>query len=146
MLHLITLGAELRERGIGLKIPEQGIGTVTAEGRAMSGMLSVLAGFQHELIVAKGRRRSKLSSDQIELAQRLYDAGDHTVAQIVGMLNGPSQAGPEAPQPRRPLVDVRGPAECIRAIAAAQVSRAATIATASKSGSGAQAATSVFCG
>ncbi|WP_280123278.1 recombinase family protein [Rhodococcus sp. ZPP] len=40
VLHLITLGAELRERGIGLKV----------------------------------------------LAQRLYDAGEHTVAQIAGML------------------------------------------------------------
>ncbi|WP_346842912.1 recombinase family protein [Rhodococcus sp. A14] len=92
MLHLITLGADLRERGIGL-----------AEGRAMFGMLSVLAEFQRELIVAntrdglaaarargrKGGRPSKLSQDQIELAQHLYDAGDHTVAQIAGMLKVP---------------------------------------------------------
>ncbi|WP_370185856.1 recombinase family protein [Rhodococcus wratislaviensis] len=103
MLHLITLGADLRERGIGLKVLEQGIDTATAEGRAMFGMLSVLAEFQRELIVAntrdglaaarargrKGGRPSKLSSDQIELAQRLYDAGEHTVAQIAGMLKVP---------------------------------------------------------
>lgn len=43
MLHLITLGADLRERGIGLKVVEQGIDTATAEGRTMFGMLSVLA-------------------------------------------------------------------------------------------------------
>ncbi|AWK73759.1 DNA invertase [Rhodococcus oxybenzonivorans] len=100
VLHLITLGAELRERGIGLKVLEQGIDTATAEGRAMLGMLSVLAELQRELIVAetrdglaaarargrKGGRPSKLSPDQIELAQRLYDAGEHTVAQIAGML------------------------------------------------------------
>ncbi|TQC39174.1 recombinase family protein [Rhodococcus sp. WS4] len=103
MLHLITLGADLRERGIGLKVLEQGIDTATSEGRAMFGMLSVLAEFQRELIVAntrdglaaarargrKGGRPSKLSSDQIELAQRLYDAGDHTVAQIADMLKVP---------------------------------------------------------
>ena len=53
-------------------------------------MLSVLAEFQRELIAAntrdglaaarargrKGGRPSKLSSDQIELAQRLYDEAD----------------------------------------------------------------------
>ncbi|MGW5153459.1 recombinase family protein [Rhodococcus koreensis] len=103
MLHLITLGADLRERGIGLKVLEQGIDTATAEGRAMFGMLSVLAEFQRELIAAntrdglaaarargrKGGRPPKLSSDQIELAQRLYDAGEHTVAQIANMLKVP---------------------------------------------------------
>lgn len=40
---LVTLGAELREREIGLHVVEQGIDTSTAEGRAMFGMLSVLA-------------------------------------------------------------------------------------------------------
>lgn len=43
VLHLVTLGAGLRERGIGLRVIEQGIDTSTAEGRAMFGMLSVLA-------------------------------------------------------------------------------------------------------
>ncbi|MGH4009901.1 MAG: recombinase family protein [Pseudonocardiaceae bacterium] len=43
MPHLATLGAELRERGIGLNVIEQGIDTDTMEGRAMLGMLSVLA-------------------------------------------------------------------------------------------------------
>lgn len=89
VVHLITLGAELRERGIGLKVLEQGIDTATAEGWAMFGMLSVLAELQRELIVAntrdglaaarargrQGGRPSKLSGDQIELAQQLYDAG-----------------------------------------------------------------------
>lgn len=103
VLHLITLGAQLRERGIELKVLEQGIDTSTAEGRAMFGMLSVLAEFQRELIVAntrdglaaarargrKGGRPSKLTDDQIVLAQRLYDAGENTVAQIAAMLNVP---------------------------------------------------------
>lgn len=52
VLHLVTLGAELRERGIGLHVIEQGIDTSTMEGRAMFGMLSVLAELQRELIVA----------------------------------------------------------------------------------------------
>ena len=33
VLHLVTLGAELRERGVGLHITKQGIETTTAEGR-----------------------------------------------------------------------------------------------------------------
>ncbi|MGN2642445.1 recombinase family protein [Nocardia takedensis] len=100
MLHLVNLGADLRERGIGLKVLEQGIDTDTAEGRAMFGMLSVLAEFQRELIVANtrdglesarargrtGGRRPKLSGHQIEQAQRLYDEGRHTVQQIADIL------------------------------------------------------------
>ncbi|GAF44173.1 MULTISPECIES: recombinase family protein [Rhodococcus] len=84
MLHMISLGADLRGRGIGLKVLEQGIDTATAEGSAMFGMLSVLAEFQRELNGAntrdgfaaarargrKGGRPSKLSPGQIELAQR----------------------------------------------------------------------------
>lgn len=41
VLHLVTLSAGLRERGIGLRVIEQGIDTSAAEGRAMFGMLSV---------------------------------------------------------------------------------------------------------
>lgn len=52
VLHLVTFGAELRELGIGLHVIGQGIDTATMEGRAMFGMLSVLAELQRELIVA----------------------------------------------------------------------------------------------
>ncbi len=99
MLHLVNLGADLQDRGIGLRVLEQGIDTSTAEGRAMFGMLSVLAEFQRELIVAntrdglaaarargrKGGRRPKLTPDQVRQAQRLYDEGNHTVQQIADM-------------------------------------------------------------
>ena len=103
VLHLVTLGAELRERGVGLHVIEQGIDTATAEGRAMFGMLSVLAEFQRELIVANtrdglaaarargraGGRRPRLNAEQVALAQELYDAGDHTVQQIADIFNVP---------------------------------------------------------
>jgi hypothetical protein len=56
---LVTLGAELRERGIGLHVIEQGIDTATMEGRAMFGMLSVLAELQRELIVANTNDASR---------------------------------------------------------------------------------------
>ncbi len=103
VLHLITLGAELRGRGIGLKVTEQGIDTTTVEGRAMFGMLSVLAELQRELIVANtrdglaaarargraGGRRPKLTPDQAVLAQQLYDGGEKTVAQIAAIFKVP---------------------------------------------------------
>jgi len=103
VLHLVTLGAQLRGRGVGLKVVEQGIDTATAEGRAMFGMLSVLAELQRELIMAntrdglaaarargrRGGRPPKLTPDQVALAQRLYDAGEHTVAHIADMLGIP---------------------------------------------------------
>jgi DNA invertase Pin-like site-specific DNA recombinase len=103
VLRLVTLGAELRDRGVGLHVIEQGIDTTTAEGRAMFGMLSVLAELQRELIIAntrdglaaarargrKGGRRPKLDPDQAVLAQQLYDAGDRTVQQIADLFNVP---------------------------------------------------------
>ena len=103
MLHLITLGAELRDRGVGLRVTEQGIDTTTVEGRAMFGMLSVLAELQRELIVANtrdgladarargraGGRRPKLTPDQVALAQQLYDGGEKTVAQIAAIFKVP---------------------------------------------------------
>ena len=103
VLHLVTLGAELRERGVGLHVIEQGIDTSTAEGRAMFGMLSVLAELQRELIVANtrdglaaarargrnGGRRPKLDAEQVVLAQQLYDAGEKTVRQIADLFGVP---------------------------------------------------------
>ncbi|MET8628673.1 recombinase family protein [Kitasatospora sp. NPDC004669] len=77
------LGAELRERGVGPHVIEQGIDTATTEGRAMSGMPSVLAELQRGLIVADTNdglasarargpvdgRRPGLTDDQAALAQ-----------------------------------------------------------------------------
>ena len=99
----MTLGADLRERGIGLHVIEQGIDTSTMESRAMFGMLSVLAELQRELIVANsndglasararsrvGGRRPKLTAGQAALAQRLYDEREKTVQQSADMFGAP---------------------------------------------------------
>lgn len=101
--HLINLGAQLRARGVNLHVIEQGIDTTTIEGRAMFGMLSVLAELQRELIVAntldglaaarargrRGGRRPRLSPQQAALAQQLYDARTHTVQQIADIVRVP---------------------------------------------------------
>lgn len=103
LLHLVTLGAELHERGIGLHIIEQGIDSSTPEGRAMFGMLGVMAEFQRELIHANtmdglaaarargrvGGRRPKLTADQSALAQELYDKREKTVQEIADLFGVP---------------------------------------------------------
>lgn len=75
---------------------EPGIDTATAEGRAMFGMLSVLAELQRELIVANthdglqaARARGKLTPQQATLAQQLYDTGEHTVQEIADIFGVP---------------------------------------------------------
>jgi DNA invertase Pin-like site-specific DNA recombinase len=99
--HLINLGADLRARRVGLHVIEQGIDTETMEGRAMFGMLAVLAELQRELIVsntndglaaarARGRvggRRPKLNQRQLDQAQKMYDSGEHTVEEIADTFN-----------------------------------------------------------
>src|SRR4051794_38602225 len=55
LVHLVVLGDQLRQRSVGLHVVEQGIDTATSEGRAMFGMLSVLAELQRDLIVANTR-------------------------------------------------------------------------------------------
>jgi DNA invertase Pin-like site-specific DNA recombinase len=103
LLHLVNLGAELKERGIGLHIIEQGIDSSTPEGRAMFGMLGVMAEFQRELIHANtmdglasarargrvGGRRPKLTPQQAVLAQELYDKREKTVQEIADLFSVP---------------------------------------------------------
>lgn len=103
VLRLVTLGAGLRERGVGLQVIEQGIDTATVEGRAMFGMFSVLAELQRELTLANtrdglaaarargrvGGRRLKLNAEQAVLAQHLYDAGEKAVQQIADLFGVP---------------------------------------------------------
>ena len=103
VLHLVNLGADLRGRGVGLRVLEQGVDTATVEGRAMFGMLVVLAELQRELTVANtrdglaaarargrtGGRRPRLNAAQAAHAQQLYDGGQHTVQQIADLLGIP---------------------------------------------------------
>ena len=103
LLHLVMLGADLKERGVGLHIIEQGIDSSTPEGRAMFGMLGVMAELQRELILANtmdglaaarargrvGGRRPKLTDQQAVLAQELYDKREKTVQEIADLFGVP---------------------------------------------------------
>ncbi len=94
--HLVELSAELNERGIGLRVLDQGIDTGTPGGRLFFHMLSAMAEFEHDLIIervndglaaarARGRtggRRPVLTEARRKRAQELYDARELTVAEI----------------------------------------------------------------
>jgi hypothetical protein len=88
VLHLVTLGADLRERGIGLHAIEQGIDISAMEGRAMFGMLSALAELQRELTVAN-------TNDGLASA-RARGPGRRAPAQAH---HGPGRARPTATRP-----------------------------------------------
>ncbi|MFJ9709572.1 recombinase family protein [Streptomyces sp. NPDC101234] len=106
VLRLVTLGAELRERGIVPHVIERGIDTAAVEDRAMDGPTA-----------ARGRgrvggRRPKLTEDQAALAQQLYDPREKTVQQIADLFGAPRStvyghlskpdAGPR--QPKKTMV------------------------------------------
>ena len=101
VLHVVTLDADLRERGIGLHVIEQGIDTAAVKGRTMFGMLSVLAELQRELIVANtmdglaaarargrvGGRRPRLSAEQRQPRGPSTDVrNEHTLIEEAGWI------------------------------------------------------------
>lgn len=102
LTHLITLSAELQQRGVDLAVLDQGIDTSTAVGRMFFQILGAIAEFEHALMSertmdglaaarARGRtggQKPKLGPRQVKLARRMYDElGDdgkrrYTVAAI----------------------------------------------------------------
>ncbi|MGH3672638.1 MAG: recombinase family protein [Pseudonocardiaceae bacterium] len=102
-VHLIALLDELARRGVAFRFLEQGIDTTTSEGRLMYRMLAAIAEFQRDLIVANTReglaaarargrrsgRKPKLTAQQVQLAQQLYDAKNNTVAEIAAIFKVP---------------------------------------------------------
>lgn len=97
---LVSFGAELHAADIGLRVLTEGIDTTTAEGRAQLDLLAALDRLQRGGIAkatreglaaarAQGRkagRPPKLTPDQASHAQKLYDQGNHTVAEIAATL------------------------------------------------------------
>ncbi|WP_371572362.1 recombinase family protein [Streptomyces sp. NBC_01314] len=87
--NLIIVGTDLRNRGIRLQAVEQNIDSNTLEGRDFFGMMSVFASLHHEFVraatndgLAAARARGKtsgrpprLTPEQAEQAQQLYDSG-----------------------------------------------------------------------
>ncbi|MEV7003914.1 recombinase family protein [Streptomyces sp. NPDC093982] len=87
--NLIIVGTDLRDRGIRIHAVEQSIDSNTIEGRDFFGMMSVLASLHCEFELAAtnddlaaarargktGGRPPRLTPEQVEQAQQLYNSG-----------------------------------------------------------------------
>lgn len=96
MRNLIDLAETLKDHGVGLRVPDQGIDTTTPAGRMFFHVLAALAEFEAWLISertldeleaarARGRtggRPSKMTPGKPAAARTLYDGRAHTMAQI----------------------------------------------------------------
>lgn len=98
---LLSIAEQLKARGIGLKVVEQNIDTSSAEGRLFFTIVSAFAEFEHSLIVSRtrdglaaarargrtGGRKPKLSESQIREINKMYAAGDKSVAEIASLFS-----------------------------------------------------------
>lgn len=98
--HLIELAEHLRERGMGLKVLDQGLDTTTPAGRLFFHMIASIAEFERDLIVertheglrtarANGKvagRKPKLTAKQQAEVLRLHADG-RTIVDIAGLFS-----------------------------------------------------------
>jgi DNA invertase Pin-like site-specific DNA recombinase len=94
--HLIEVITQLQERGIGFRSLQEQIDTTTSGGKLIFHVFGALAEFERDLIRertqaglqaarARGRlggRRPVLDPRKAQIAQQLYDAKTHTIADI----------------------------------------------------------------
>ncbi len=99
--HLLDLSSWFEKHEVDFVVLEQGIDTTTPIGRLFFRFQAAMAEFDREAIVegtleglaaarARGRvggRRPKLTQRQIDLAQHMYDSGDHTVEEVAATFN-----------------------------------------------------------
>lgn len=97
---LIDITEKLKARGIELKSLKENIDTTTATGKAMFGMLAVMAQFERDLISertkqglesarSRGRKgsRPKKAEDKRLLAFKMYDSSEYSIAEITEATN-----------------------------------------------------------
>ncbi len=94
--HLVDTVVGLEERGVGFRSVQEAIDTTTPGGKLVFHVFCALAEFERDLVRerthaglaaarARGRvggRKPALSPKKVAVARRLYDEGDHTVADI----------------------------------------------------------------
>ena len=97
--HLIDVVTDLDAQGVGFRSLTEQIDTTTAGGRLVFHVFAGLAEFERSIISertqaglaaarARGRhggRRPKLSAAQASTARKLYEAKEHTAAEIAAM-------------------------------------------------------------
>lgn len=101
LAHLIDLAADLDQRGIGLRVLDQGIDTTTPAGRLMFHMLGAIGEFERDLIRERtgaglaaarergrtGGRPPKITAEKLATARDLIEAGKSvkTAAEVIGV-------------------------------------------------------------
>jgi len=116
--HLVDTITELEHRGVGFRSLSESIDTTTPGGKLVFHIFAALAEFERDLIRertragleaarARGRnggRPSVMTAEKLRAARELYEAREHTTAQIARVL-GVSRAtlyrhlAPAAPRP-----------------------------------------------
>jgi DNA invertase Pin-like site-specific DNA recombinase len=98
--HLIDVIADLEQRGIGFRSPQEAIDTTTSGGRLIFQIFGALAEFERNLIRERtqaglkaarvrgrlGGRPKALDANKVALAYRLYDEKKHTIKEICHIL------------------------------------------------------------
>lgn len=98
--HLVEVVATMQERGVGFRSLHESIDTTTPTGRLTFHVFAALAEFERDLIRertvagltaarARGRvggRKPSLTPKKVQVARRMYDEGDSTVAEIAKVL------------------------------------------------------------
>src|SRR5512144_2857526 len=98
--HLVETLAALRDRGVGFRSLQESIDTTTSGGKLVFHVFAALSEFERDLIRertragleaarARGRsggRPSVMTVEKLRVARELYDAREHTTAQIAAVL------------------------------------------------------------
>jgi DNA invertase Pin-like site-specific DNA recombinase len=98
--HLVDTVTELEQRGVGFRSLSESIDTTTPGGKLVFHIFAALAEFERDLIRertragleaarARGRnggRPSVMTADKLRVARELYEAREHTAAQIADVL------------------------------------------------------------
>ena len=100
LADLIGSVAQLEERGVGFRSLQESIDTTSSGGRLVFHVFAALAEFERDLIReptragleaarARGRRGGRpsvMTAEKVELARRMYESREHTVAAIAEVL------------------------------------------------------------
>jgi DNA invertase Pin-like site-specific DNA recombinase len=98
--HLIDTIRALEERGVGFRSLQEQVDTTTPGGRLVFHVFGALAEFERDLIRerthaglaaarARGRRGGRpsvMTAEKLRAARQLYDARQHTIAEIAATL------------------------------------------------------------
>ena len=95
---LIGKVAQLEERGVGFRSLQESIDTTSSGGRLVFHVFGALAEFERDLIRertragleaarARGPRGGRPTADKVQVARRMYESREYTVAAIAATLH-----------------------------------------------------------